>query len=81
MSRYSVQTKLSPEAAIEKAIAYFGEGGLGLEVTDRGERCANFKGGGGHIDIVACDDEEKTEVNLETREWDFHVRSFIGKIG
>ena len=80
MGHYMVKTKLSPEEAIEKAVAYFGEEGLGLEITSRNDNCVNFRGGGGHVDIITCSGE-KTEVELETREWDYHVRGFMKDIG
>jgi hypothetical protein len=32
MPRYGVVTTLTAEEVVERAIAYFGEGGLGLEV-------------------------------------------------
>jgi hypothetical protein len=81
MPHYGVRTKLSPEGAVDKAVSYFGEEGLGLEITDRGERCVNFKGGGGHVDIVTCRDKGKTEVDIDTREWDIQVKSFMRQIG
>jgi len=76
MGRYMAETKLSPEKVIEKALAYFGEHGLGLEITGRCDHCVSFTGGGGHVDIITCSDK-KTEVELETREWDYQVRDFM----
>ncbi len=81
MGRYSVETKLSPEEATEKASAYFGEGGLGLEATDRGPCCVHFAGGGGHVLATAYLEEKKTVVELETREWDHYVKQFMREIG
>ena len=80
MARYSVKTKLSPKKAIKEALAYFGKDGLGLEVVEHNETCANFRGGGGHVNIIACE-EDGTEVEIETREWDYHVRGFMREIG
>jgi hypothetical protein len=81
MARYSVETKLSPEEAIERARAYFGEGGLGLELIEQEEPCCvYFEGGGGHVVVTACP-KDKTEVELETREWDYHVKRFMREIG
>jgi hypothetical protein len=39
VARYSIETKLGAEEAIEKAAAYFGEGGLGLTVVEQGSCC------------------------------------------
>jgi hypothetical protein len=79
MARYSVETKLSPEEAIERAVAYFGEAGLKLDVTEHSSCCARFEGGGGHVHVTASGGA-KTEVILETREWDYDVRQFMGRI-
>ena len=42
MARYGVYTKLDPEEVIRRAVDFFGEGGLGLEMTDYGSCCATF---------------------------------------
>jgi len=80
MASYYVETKLSPEKAIQEAMTTFGEGGLGLEVTEQSACCARFEGGGGHI-LVTASEGEKTKVDLETREWDYPVRQFMKRIG
>lgn len=83
MPLYSVETILGPEEAVEETMAYFGERGLGLEVTEEGSCCARFQGGGGFVGVTADkeEDEEKTTVELETREWDYHVKRFMREIG
>lgn len=80
MARYSVETKLSPEEATKKAAAFFGEEGLGLEMTERNPCCLYFEGGGGHVLVTAYTGEKKTTVELETREWDYPVRQFMREI-
>jgi hypothetical protein len=80
MAHYSVGTKLSPEQAVQRAVAFFGEGGLGLDVTEQGECCAHFVGGGGHVRVTAAAGEPRTVVELETREWDYDVRQFMRKL-
>lgn len=82
MPRYSFDTKLDPEEAIDKAAAYFGEGGLGLDMIEEGPCCLFFEGGGGHIRVMAVrgEEEAKTTVELETREWDYHVKRFMGQM-
>lgn len=81
MARYSVETKLSTEEAIKKATAFFGEGGLGLEMTERNPCCLYFEGSGGHVMVTTYTGEKKTTVELETREWDYPVRQFMREIG
>ncbi len=39
MPRYSVETKQSPEEAIQLAMAHFGEDGVGLEAEEQGPCC------------------------------------------
>ena len=80
MPRYGVESKLKPEEVIKKAKEYFGEGGLGLSVTDRDPCCAYFEGGGGHVSVTASEGDSKTQVDLETREWDYQVEKFMGQI-
>ena len=80
MASYSVETKLSPEKIIAKAVATFGEGGAGLDVTEQSRCCARFEGGGGHV-FVTVSEGAKTKVDLETREWDYQVRQFMQRLG
>jgi hypothetical protein len=80
MARYGTEIRLKPEDVIERAEAYFGEKGLGLEVTEKELCCIYLVGGGGHVSITATAGEPKTRVDLETREWDYHVRKFMGEI-
>ncbi len=81
MTRYGVETKLSPEEVIKKAEAYFGEGGLGLKVVERNPCCVYLEGGGGHVSVTASTADGGTSVELETREWDYHVKQFMRELG
>ena len=81
MARYSVETKLSPEKAVEVATAYFGDGGLGLEAVEKNPCCVYFEGGGGHVYVTAFTGDKGTTVELETREWDYHVKQFMHEVG
>jgi hypothetical protein len=82
MAVYSVQTKLSPDEVIHRANEFFGENGLGLEAFERSFCCAYFEGGGGYVMVTVESegDSHKTEVELETREWDYDVQEFMRKI-
>jgi hypothetical protein len=79
MARYGVYTKLDPEEVIRRAVDFFGEGGLGLTVTEQGSCCATFEGGGGHVSVTV-NVGDKTEVELVTREWDYDVKRFMRDI-
>ena len=81
--RYEVATKLTSQEAIQRAIAHFGPQGVGLNIVDQNEACLVFEGGGGHVAVTACPGEtpqEKTTVELETREWDYAVRQFMAQV-
>jgi hypothetical protein len=79
MARYGVTTKLTPDQLIEKAVAFFGEDGVGLDVIEHSPCCARFAGGGGHVSVTVAAGE-KTEVELVTREWDYDVKRFMREI-
>ena len=80
MLRIATKTKLRPEEAIKRAIEFFGPDGYGLEVKERAPSCAYFEGGGGGVQVTACVVGKQTSVELESREWDYQVKKFIGKI-
>jgi hypothetical protein len=77
--RYEVITKLRSQEALARAIAYFGRGGQGLELTSKGDLSLVFKGGGGYVAITA-QPGDKTTLELETREWDRAVRQFMAEV-
>ncbi|MGB9301671.1 MAG: hypothetical protein WCD51_13915 [Anaerolineae bacterium] len=74
--RYGTETKLSTSEVLRKAEAYFGEGGLGLQVTSHDECCISLAGGGGQV-TVSVREGDKTSVDVETQEWDYQVKRFI----
>jgi len=82
MARYGVETNLSAEEALQRAAAYFGVGGLGLDVVEQEGCFIRLEGGGGHVLVTANPGDKKaTTVDLETREWDYHVKRFMAEIG
>ena len=80
MLKIEAKTKLSPEEAVKRAIDFFGPGGHGLEVKEQADNCAYFEGGGGGVQVTACIDGTQTSVEMESQEWDYQVKQFIGKI-
>src|SRR2546428_13159530 len=77
--RYQVTTPLTPREALELALADFGPGGLGLQLTSQHNLDMVFQGGGGHIAVTA-QPGAKTTLELETREWDYAVKQFMGRV-
>jgi hypothetical protein len=79
MIHYGKETRLHPGKVVDKAKSFFGQDGLGLEITDEGEGCIRFEGGGGYVSVVCCNAKAKkrTDVDLEAREWEYQVKEFI----
>ena len=75
-------SKLAPPRVIEKAVAFFGPGGWGLEVIDRAECCARFEGGGGHVFVQASEGKKGkgSEVAVDSREWERAAKEFLTKV-
>lgn len=80
MLRIATKTKMTPEEVIEKAIIYFGIDGYKLEITSQTDTSATFKGDGGSIEMIACKENGKTNVEFLSREWDYQVKEFIKAI-
>jgi hypothetical protein len=79
--RLSVDTKHTPKHAVDMAVRFFTGRGLMLDEDSRTESSAVLSGGGGFVSIVASAGEsKKTEVILETREWEYDVRRFMATI-
>ena len=76
----ATKTKLKPEAVIKKAVDFFGPKGHKLTVQDQSADSASFEGGGGGVGITTSIVGKQTEVELTSREWDYQVKEFIGKI-
>jgi len=70
------------------AYATYGQGnqakpaGLGLTLHQRSEEFVAFQGGGGYVTVTATRtaEDDRTTVDLESREWDYPVRQFLGEI-
>ena len=80
MLNLEVKSKRTPEKAFHQLKEYFGHGGLGLAVTREGDECISFEGSGGYVTATLCPEESATRVNLETREWEYHVKKFAGML-
>ena len=84
MARYGIESKLNPTEAIAAAVAYFGSTGIGLRIQDQGNNCVTFAGNQGYVSVFVCEPEDNastgSELELETREWDYDVKRFLGKI-
>jgi hypothetical protein len=73
-----LETKLPTETLVKEAISFF-VNTFGLKITNQEENSICFEGGGGQVTIVFCPGT-KTNVEIETQEWDNIVREFMTKI-
>ena len=87
MIRMEAESELSPEEVVEKAKAFFGPGGLGMEVTELADCCARFAGGGGQVYVQASRPRSRPEekpdgsrVEIQGREWEYQIRQFLSQI-
>lgn len=75
--RYSAQTDATGPDVIARAVDVFGPAGHGLTLVDRGMLSARFESQVGHVALEATRTDGRTEVDIETREFDREVQAFI----
>ena len=80
MLNLEIKTEQKAENVIQKLKEYFGDGGLGLELTSDTPQCLTFEGGGGYITATLCLEDALTRVELVTQEWDYHVKQFAAAL-
>ena len=80
MLTIAAKTKLKPGEVLKKAVDFFGPKGYKLKVTEQTADFASFEGGGGGVGVSASIEGKQTSVELTSREWDYQVKEFIGKI-
>jgi hypothetical protein len=76
--RYETTTKLAADDTLVEAERFFAEQ-FGLTVRSRSREAIAFEGGGGHV-TLAITGEHPTRLDLETREWDQQVTSFMREL-
>ena len=79
MLRIGKFTEESPQEVLAKANAFFGPGGSGLNIIPRGENVLQFTGGGGFVLVRAKPKEGGTDIDIQTREWDYDVKKFLNE--
>lgn len=80
--RMGKETSETPQEVLNKAIAYFGENGVGLKLVEQSPNTVQFTGGGGHVQVMVSPtaDGHKTEIDIQTRDWEYDVKRFLQKI-
>jgi hypothetical protein len=76
------ETKKSAAQVLEQAVAFFGADGVGLEMVHQDDTNLRMQGGGGYVAVRALTQQDigKTEVEIESREWESDAKRFLGKI-
>ena len=80
MIKISRESKVKPQEAIKKAVAFFGPGGLGLELKEEDSCNAYFEGGGGSVKVMAATGKKGSSVDIESVEWDYQAKQFLDKL-
>ena len=80
MLRMEAHSKLPAGRVAEKLKSFFGNGGLGLELSEESPGCLTFQGGGGYVTATLCTEKHKTRIDLVTQEWDYDVKKFVSEL-
>jgi hypothetical protein len=78
MLHLSKQSQLTTSEILATASRYFGKGGQGLDETARGDCCISFSGVGGYVTVTVCEQANQREVDVETREFEYQAKHFLG---
>ena len=81
MLKVEKRTKKSPQEVARKLKAFFGKGGLGLDLKEETPTCLTFEGGGGYVSATLCEEDKEIRIDLATQEWDNQVKAFAMRLG
>ena len=73
-------TGLSMEDLSARLRAYFGEGGLGLELKVNGPARYNFQSDRGFVSAVLGPAGDKTLLRITTNDWAVQVKTFVSEL-
>jgi hypothetical protein len=51
-----------------------------LDETESGPCCISFSGVGGYVTLTVCDKGNEREVDVETREFEYQAKQFLGSL-
>ncbi|MFB0534961.1 MAG: hypothetical protein ACETWR_08265 [Anaerolineae bacterium] len=80
MLNISKKSKRSVDRVLDTAITFFGPGGIGLDLVEQSDSHLFFRGGGGFVDVTVQPEGKYTDVNVQTREWEYQVKEFLRKV-
>ena len=81
MLNIAAKTKLKPAEVIKRAVDFFGPKGYKLAVKSQSADGATFEAAGGRVEVSASVAGKQTSVDVTSREWDYQVKEFLGKLG
>jgi hypothetical protein len=75
-------SKLAPSEVVDKAIAFFGPPGAGLNVVEWDAGSARFEGTGGYVFVqtTGSDEQEGSTTTVQGRGWEQQIRQFMGEL-
>ena len=76
----SFETKRSQKKILDKAVKYFVDD-VGLRVTEQGDCCVHFADRNqlGYVKVTIAQKDGKSEVDVESREFDYHAKKFVSE--
>ena len=77
MIHLNKESKHTAGEIVSLASKFFGRGGLGLKEKIRKWDCIEFEGGGGYVSVLVVEEDDKRNVYIESREWEYHVKEFM----
>jgi hypothetical protein len=77
MLRIGTKTDRPAAEVIERAVAFFGPGSVGLELRHRAPDHVTFEGGGGFVTVEVVPEDDQRDVTVVTQEWEHDARRFI----
>lgn len=80
--RLGKKSRYAPDEVLQRAKATFGQEGLGLRLIKMNDSEAQFASESGHVQlkVEAIESGGKSEVDIQTRDFEYDVRHFLGKI-
>jgi hypothetical protein len=73
-------TTLSTEELGTHLTAFFGKGGLGLDVKENRSGCIRFTGVGGYVNADFFPEGKKTRLHVVTSKWAIQVKTFVSEL-
>jgi hypothetical protein len=80
MIAVSFTTKRAQREILDRAVEYFADD-VGLELTERTDCCVYFGGKDqvGYVKVMLSQKGEEFEVDVESREYEYHAKKFVSK--